>query len=230
MNQVITKYQLKLFPLILSLALLLITFKIDLIVPNNTGIYILKIISVPMLSIISLFVTFGKQGILDIFSKPIKPFKNISIWYIISLVSSLISASILKLVLNLQLHDNPGATHLVQTLISLPFVLLFEEIISIFILLVIANFIFKKSKNLLLSQTTGVIISSICFGLLHYSTYFNGSVVNTLIHILLIQGIARIFFNLAALKSNSIVVPWIIHVIFDYTTFGIGALTAFLLM
>lgn len=230
MNQVITKYQLKLFPLILSLALLLITFKIDLIVPNNTGIYILKIISVPMLSIISLFVTFGKQGILDIFSKPIKPFKNIAIWYIISLVSSLISASILKLVLNLQLHDNPGATHLVQTLISLPFVLLFEEIISIFILLVIANFIFKKSKNLLLSQTTGVIISSICFGLLHYSTYFNGSVVNTLIHILLIQGIARIFFNLAALKSNSIVVPWIVHVIFDYTTFGIGALTAFLLM
>ena len=230
MNQVITKYQLKLFPLILSLALLLITFKIDLIVPNNTGIYILKIISVPMLSIISLFVTFGKQGILDIFSKPIKPFKNIAIWYIISLVSSLISASILKLVLNLQLHDNPGATHLVQTLISLPFVLLFEEIISIFILLVIANFIFKKSKNLLLSQTTGVIISSICFGLLHYSTYFNGSVVNTLIHILLIQGIARIFFNLSALKSNSIVVPWIVHVIFDYTTFGIGALTAFLLM
>lgn len=230
MNQVITKYQLKLFPLILSLALLLITFKIDLIVPNNTGIYILKIISVPMLSIISLFVTFGKQGILDIFSKPIKPFKNIAIWYIISLVSSLISASILKLVLNLQLHDNPGATHLVQTLISLPFVLLFEEIISIFILLVIANFIFKKSKNLLLSQTTGVIISSICFGLLHYSTYFNGSVVNTLIHILLIQGIARIFFNLAALKSNSIVVPWIVHVIFDYTTFGIGALTAFLLI
>lgn len=230
MNQVITKYNLKFFPLLLSMALLLIIFKIDLIVPDNTGIYILKIISVPMLSIISLFVTFGKQGILDIFSKPIKPFKNIAIWYIISLVSSLISASILKLVLNLQLHDNPGATHLVQTLISLPFVLLFEEIISIFILLVIANFIFKKSKNLLLSQTTGIIISSICFGLLHYSTYFNGSVVNTLIHILLIQGIARIFFNLAALKSNSIVVPWIVHVIFDYTTFGIGALTAFLLM
>lgn len=222
MNQLITKYQIKLFPVLLSLAVLLVTFKIDLIHPSNTGLYVLKILSVPMLAIASLFFTFGKQGVLDVFSKPIKPFRNISIWYLISLVSSFISALILKLVLHLPLQENPGSEHLVETLISLPFVLLFEEIISIFILLVIANFIFKKTKNLVLSQTTGVILSSICFGLLHYSTYFNGSLVNTLIHILLVQGLVRIFLNLAALKSNSIIVPWIIHVVFDFTSFGLS--------
>lgn len=36
MNQLITKYQIKLFPVLLSLALLLLTFKIDLIHPSNT--------------------------------------------------------------------------------------------------------------------------------------------------------------------------------------------------
>ncbi|MEN2259745.1 CPBP family glutamic-type intramembrane protease (plasmid) [Paraclostridium benzoelyticum] len=73
-------------------------------------------------------------------------------------------------------------------------------------------------------------LSSICFGLLHYSTYFNGSLVNTLIHILLIQGLVRIFFNFAALKSNSIIVPWIIHVVFDFTTFGLGTVMLISLM
>lgn len=230
MNQIITKYKIKLFPVILSSILLLIIFKIDTIVPANTGIYLLKILSVPALSLISLLISFGKEGLANIFSKPIKPFKNIALWYVVSILFSFASALMLKLVLNFNLHDNPGSKNLAQTLISLPFVLLFEEIISIFILLVIANFIFKKTKNLLLSQTIGVVLSCICFGLLHYSTYYNGDILITLIHIIFVQGLTRIFFNLSAIKSNSIIVPWIIHVLFDFTTFGIGYLISLLLI
>lgn len=230
MNQIITKYKIKLFPVILSSILLLIIFKIDTIVPANTGIYLLKILSVPALSLISLLISFGKEGLSNIFSKPIKPFKNIALWYAVSIFFSFASALILKSVFHFNLQSNPGSKNLTQTLMSLPFVLLFEEIISIFILLVIANFIYKKTKNLFLSQTIGVVLSCICFGLLHYSTYYNGNMSTTLIHIIFVQGLARVFFNLSALKSNSIIVPWIIHVLFDFTTFGIGYLISLMLI
>lgn len=230
MNQIITKYQLKLFPVIVSMLLLVVTFKIDLIKSDTMGLYMFKIISVPLLSIVSLVIAFGKSGLSDIFSRPIKPFKNIVKWYIISLVASSVSGILISVVFKLHLHGNPGLENVVQTLISLPFVLLFEEVISIFILLVVSNFIYKKTNNLKLANTIGIILSSIFFGLLHYSTYFNGNIIHTLIHILFIQGLIRIFFNLAALKSNSIIVPWIVHVIFDFTTFVLGSVVVSALM
>ncbi|MBN8048909.1 CPBP family intramembrane metalloprotease [Paraclostridium bifermentans] len=230
MNQIITKYQLKLFPVIVSMLLLLVTFKIDLIKSDTMGLYIFKIVSVPLLSIISLVIAFGKSGLNDAFSKPIKPFKNIAVWYIVSLIASFISGVLLTTVFKLNLHNNPGSEHIVQTLISLPFVLLFEEVISIFVLLVISNFTYKKTDNLKLANAIGIILSSIFFGLLHYSTYFSGNVMHTLIHIIFVQGLARIFFNLAALKSNSIIVPWIVHVVFDFTTFGLGTVMLFSLI
>ncbi|OSB09195.1 hypothetical protein B2H97_12700 [Paraclostridium bifermentans] len=194
------------------------------------GLYIFKIVSVPLLSIVSLVIAFGKSGLSDVFSKPIKPIKNIVVWYVISLIVSFISGILLTVVFKLNLHSNPGSEHIVQTLISLPFVLLFEEVISIFVLLVVSNFTYKKTDKLKLAYTIGIILSSIFFGLLHYSTYFNGNVMHTLIHILFVQGLARIFFNLAALKSNSIIVPWIVHVVFDFTTFGLGTVMLFSLM
>lgn len=230
MNQIITKYQLKLFPVVVSMLLLLVTFKIDLIKSDTMGLYIFKIVSVPLLSIVSLVIAFGKSGLSDVFSKPLKPIKNIVVWYVISLIVSFISGILLTVVFKLNLHSNPGSEHIVQTLISLPFVLLFEEVISIFVLLVVSNFTYKKTDKLKLAYTIGIILSSIFFGLLHYSTYFNGNVMHTLIHILFVQGLARIFFNLAALKSNSIIVPWIVHVVFDFTTFGLGTVMLFSLM
>ncbi|MDO7204302.1 hypothetical protein Q5M85_09230 [Paraclostridium bifermentans] len=60
MNQIITKYQLKLFPVIVSMLLLLVTFKIDLIKSDTMGLYVFKIVSVPLLSIVSLVIAFGK--------------------------------------------------------------------------------------------------------------------------------------------------------------------------
>ncbi len=223
MNQIITRYKIKLFPALLSFLLLLVAFKIDILPQSNTLTLVFKIIAVPTLAVFSLFITFGKEGLSDIFSKPIKPFKNTFKWYLLSFVASITSGIILTKVLKIYLKPNPGTEHVMQMFISLPFTLLFEEIISFFVLLVIANLVFKKTKNLALSQTMGVIFSCIYFGLLHYSTYFSGNMIHTLLHILFVQGVIRIFFNMAGLKSNSIIVPWIVHVLFDFTTFGIGA-------
>lgn len=224
MNQIITNYKIKPLPILLSFLLLLITFKIDILTPTNSLTFVFKIISVATLAVISLFIAFGKKGVADIFSKPKKPFKNTIMWYLISFIASIVSGSLLTQVLKFTLKGNPGQEHLIQTFISLPFVLLFEEIISFFVLLVIANLIFKKTNKLFLAQTIGNILSCIYFGLLHYSTYFNGDMLHTLLHIILIQGVVRIFFNIAGLKSNSIIIPWIIHVLFDFTSFGLGTI------
>lgn len=230
MNQIITNYKIKPLPVLLSFLLLLITFKIDILPQTSSLILVFKIIAVPAISVISLFITFGKDGVADIFSKPKKPFKNTIIWYLISFTVSIVSGTLLTQVLKIVLKGNPGQEHLIQTFISLPFVLLFEEIISFFVLLVIANLVFKRTNKLFLSQTIGTIISCIYFGLLHYSTYFNGDMLHTLLHIIFIQGVVRIFFNIAGLKSNSIIVPWIIHVLFDFTSFGLGTIAMLSLM
>lgn len=77
MNQIITNYKIKALPVLLSVLLLLITFKIDILPQTSSLILVFKIIAVPTLAVISLFVTFGKEGVADIFSKPKKPFNLI---------------------------------------------------------------------------------------------------------------------------------------------------------
>ncbi|RKD75984.1 hypothetical protein ATL39_0194 [Sinobaca qinghaiensis] len=222
MNKIITSYDLKWTALVYSLVLLLLVFFIDLTTPQNSWIFIVKIVIVPFLAVVALLIAFGRQGIKDIFSKPIKPYKNFFVWYIIMIIMSLISGILLSLFVNTPLRGNPGTEHLAQTFISLPFVLLFEEIISFFFLLAVANIIYKRTKNLFWAQAAGVAVSAVIFGLLHYTTYYNGNMVDTLAHIIFIQGMARVFLNLAGLKSNSLMIPWIIHVVFDLNTFLIG--------
>lgn len=224
MNKIITSYDLKWMPLVISLVLLLVIFWMDLLSPQTNWLFALKIIAVPLLSIAALVIAFGQRGLKELFSKPVKPVKNFFLWFIIALIVSMVSGILLSMVVETPLQGNPGAENLTQTLVSLPFVLLFEEIISFFVLLAVANLIFKKTQNLFWAQAIGVIASAAVFGLLHYSTYYNGSVIDTLAHVLFVQGLIRIFFNLAGLKSNSIIVPWVIHIAFDLYSFGIGAL------
>lgn len=223
MNKIITSYDLKWIGLVISLAILMVVFWIDLQVPPNEWLFTLKIFVVPLLSLVALLIGFGMQGIKDLFSKPVKPFKNFFGWFIIAIIVSMISGFLLAMIVDTPLQHNPGEEHLVQTLISLPFVLLFEEVISFFFLLVIANLIYRNTKNLLLAQTVGVVVSAIIFGLLHYSTYYSGSMIDTLAHVIFVQGLIRIFFNLAGLKSNSIVIPLLIHIAFDVYSFALGS-------
>ncbi|HJE16132.1 MAG TPA: CPBP family intramembrane metalloprotease, partial [Enterococcus casseliflavus] len=54
----------------------------------------------------------------------------------------------------------------------------------------------------------------------------NGNVFHTLVHILFIQGVARLLFNQAAIKSNSILTSWGTHVLFDLFAILVAYLTA----
>lgn len=102
-------------------------------------------------------------------------------------------------------------------LVTLPIMLMGEELFSIYFLS-----IFSSKISLPLAS----ISSAVIFGLIHFSTYYDGSIVKTLVHILFIQGIARILFNQAAIKSNSIWVSWTIHLLFDLTSIAVAFLFA----
>lgn len=174
-------------------------------------------------TIVALLVSFGTTGFAKLLGKPEKPIKNFFIWFILSYIIAFISGIIITKVLKFNLASNPGNKDLIKTFTILPLQLFFEEGISFFILIVCANNIFKISQNWNLSRNIGSILSAIIFGLLHFSTYYNGNVVHTLVHILLIQGLARIAFNEAGLRANSMWIPYLVHVGYDYFNFFISS-------
>lgn len=222
MKKIIIEHNLKLVPTIIASVLLLICFKLDLLQVENLVLYSGKVILVGVISVLSLMIAFGSSA-KSIFQKPKNPIKIALIYLVIAFLTSMALGFVLQLVMHLNLKSNPGNKDVVKTMLSLPILLMFEEIISFFVLLLSSNVIFKITKNKLLSEIVGIMLSAVFFGLLHYSTYYSGDVVSTLIHIITLQGVTRIYLNIAGLRSDSIWTPWIIHLAFDFLTFGIGA-------
>ncbi len=167
---------------------------------------------------IAFIVAFGASGIKDLFSKPSDPngnIKNFFKYIALTVVLGFAASIFLQYVLKFHLAANPESGNIMSILLNIPFMLLGEELISFYILLVLANLIYRKTTNQKQAEIIGIIFSCIIFGLLHFSTYYNGNPMTTLAHILLIQGSARIAFNLSGLKSNTIIMPLIIHIIYD---------------
>ena len=174
--------------------------------------------SLMITGLLAFMIAFGFSSLKDLFAKPRDPngnIKNFIKYFILTTVLGFASAAILQYVLNLNLASNPEAGDLSSIILQVPFMLLGEELIRFYFLLVTANLIFQKTGNQKQAELLGIIISSILFGLLHYTTYYNGNPIETLAHVLLIQGSARIAFNLSGLKANSILMPLIIHIIYD---------------
>ncbi|WP_275399736.1 CPBP family glutamic-type intramembrane protease [Enterococcus faecium] len=170
---------------------------------------IVSIFSLTITGIISLVLVYGKDKVIQIFSKPILPFKNIIKYFFLNVVVSVGVGLILNFVLHWNLQGNPVNEVLSPLLFfTLPIMLLGEELFSIYFLSV-----FSSKFSLPIAS----LISAIIFGLIHFSTYFSGNIFHTLMHILLIQGVARIIFNQSAIKSNSIITSWIVHVLFDFS-------------
>ncbi|MBS5932835.1 MAG: CPBP family intramembrane metalloprotease [Clostridiales bacterium] len=69
------------------------------------------------------------------------------------------------------------------------------------------------------------VCSAIVFALLHVPTYWDGSLLITTLHVLALQGVSRLIFNTAGVKSNSIILPWVIHVLFDILMLGLAGLS-----
>ncbi|EOH55857.1 hypothetical protein UA3_01038 [Enterococcus faecium EnGen0263] len=170
---------------------------------------IISILSLTVTGFIAFRYVYGSGSIKSLFSKPTAPIKNFLLYFFLNLILSFIVSVILEHVLKWDLKGN-SATEAVQPLLFLilPIMILGEELFSVYILSILSS----KFRIPIAS-----FFSAIIFGLIHYSTYDNGNIIHTLGHILLIQGTARILFNQAAIKSNSIVTSYAVHLIFDLT-------------
>lgn len=217
MDKLITKYHITvtkalLGSLIVGLGFFLATTYIN---PLMT---ILAPFSLMIMSAIAFVVVYGPKHFLDLFSKPKDPkgnIKNFIKYFILTAVLGMSMGILLNLLFHNSLAANPESGNLGAIILKLPFMLLGEELLSFFFLLVIANLVYKKTGNQPKAELVGIILSSIIFGLMHYTTYYNGNIFVTLLHVLLIQGSARIAFNLSGLRANSIWLPLLIHIVYD---------------
>lgn len=89
--------------------------------------------------------------------------------------------------------------------------LLQEEFFKIFVLLIVMYVVYKRTSNRNLALGLGIFLALISFGLLHYYAY-EGNV----LQIILVQGLGSIFYLYPYLKTKSVVLPYIIHLIIDF--------------
>lgn len=171
--------------------------------------------SLVITGLIAFIITFGTESIKMLFNRPKKLIKTFFIFLPLAVMASFFSAIVLQVVLKLDLAANPAANNVPW--LELPFMLLGEELISFFVFAIVASLLKNHNKKLLIAT----ISSAMVFALLHVPTYWNGSILLSVLHVLCLQGVARLIFNSAAVKSNSIIAPWVIHVLFDSITFGI---------
>ena len=163
--------------------------------------------------LIAFIITFGTESIKMLFNRPKKLVKTVFIFLPLAFVASFFSAIVLQIVLKLNLAANPVTNNVPW--LELPFMLLGEELISFFVFAIVASLLKNHNKKLLIATIT----SALVFALLHVPTYWNGSIFRTIIHVLCLQGVSRLIFNSAGVKSNSIIAPWVIHILFDSISF-----------
>ncbi|WP_430610383.1 CPBP family glutamic-type intramembrane protease [Enterococcus sp. DIV0876] len=118
-------------------------------------------------------------------------------------------------ILQLGLDGNPLSGHIPW--LQLPFMLLGEELLSFYILLISASLLINTKHSLLWSN----LISALVFALLHVFTYWNGNIFLTLFHVLLLQGLSRLILNTVGLRTNAVWIPWTIHILFDIISLGL---------
>lgn len=169
---------------------------------------IIGLVSLSVSSLIGIAIIFGSEMIPSLFSKPIQPVKNTLKYLVLSAVVSMSIGTIVTVVFGFQSKANPiNAPHVSPLLfVIVPITVMGEELFSMYFLS-----LFSSKFSLPVAN----ILSAIIFGLIHYSTYYNGNMFTTLLHIVLIQGTTRLLLNQAAIKSNSIWTSWIVHAVFD---------------
>ncbi|UKS56373.1 MULTISPECIES: CPBP family intramembrane glutamic endopeptidase [Exiguobacterium] len=131
------------------------------------------------------------------------------LYVVLSILIGLIASST-----GLEWAANPASGHLGQIAFMLPFMLMGEELLGIGIL--------EGARSKGLSMWTSTLLSAVVFGLIHIPSYWDGSLVSTLLHVLLLQGVARLIFNYVYIKTGrSIFGSWISHMIVDFVVLSI---------
>lgn len=103
---------------------------------------------------------------------------------------------------------NPASGNLGLIIWMLPFMLMGEELLGIGIL--------EAARSKGMSMMTSSLLSAFIFGVIHIPSYWDGSFVSTLLHVLMLQGVARLIFNYVYIKTGrSIWGSWITHMLVD---------------
>ncbi|WP_086348877.1 type II CAAX prenyl endopeptidase Rce1 family protein [Candidatus Enterococcus clewellii] len=149
----------------------------------------------------------GKEGTLQLFKRP----KHLFLWaigmYIVDTIWGLVIGITLKSVGVIMKGNEVGNNLGWLFYLLIPFMLMAEEMMSLTLLED-----FAKKVPLWAAS----VISAVIFGLMHFWTYNSGHFGFTLIHILTIQGVGRIFLNIAYLKGGrSIWTSWLDHMLID---------------
>lgn len=80
-----------------------------------------------------------------------------------------------------------------------------------------------RSKGMSLIKST--LLSTIIFGLLHIFVYWDGSIISTVAHVLLLQGVSRLIFNYIYLKTDLIIWgSWATYIIVDIIALSVGSI------
>lgn len=122
----------------------------------------------------------GKENFKHLFNKSnhgvFKSIFIILLYLIIWFIVATIIATIITNVLNIKIHANPATNNPIQAILILPLSLVFEEAWTFVMLFIIANKIYRVTKNYNQSFWIGAIISAAIFALRHIPAYFNGNI------------------------------------------------------
>lgn len=159
-------------------------------------------------SIVGVAVIFGNQALIW-FSKPQGRYIKIAIaCLIINTVWSMLGGTIVALIFGNSGNQANAVFGDYIMIFFVPFMIMGEELFSIGILETLRT---KWGLSTIIST----LVTSVIFGLIHFNTYNGGNVLRTIIQILLVQGVARLIFNYAYLKTSSIWTSYAVHLVFD---------------
>ncbi len=177
----------------------------------SAGIPVIGAVSLAIGGFIGLYQLFGMTGLREVFQKPNKLIRNFLVAYLSAILLGLVMSLIVREILHAptvanEVTKNLSTLFLIQTLPML----LGEELLTMIILLLIANLLGGSKKGVAI----GILVSTLVFALLHLPTYHWN-----LLQCLLIIGIARLPFTWASLSSDSLWTGYAVHVAYDWTAF-----------
>lgn len=147
-----------------------------------------------------------------------KPTKNELILAVLMFAGYMIYAIVIGEILtvfNLAGPDMESAFPVdIMSIISLIFSMMGEELLKFIPLMLLLRLFYKFTDNLKISMIISVAIVLVCFGLMHYYP-----AENTIISVLLLQGLGSMFEMYGYIKTKNLFVPYIAHLLTDAIAF-----------
>lgn len=147
-----------------------------------------------------------------------KPTKNELILAVLMFAGYMIYAIVIGEILDMFHLSGPQVAPTFQvdvvSIISLIFSMMGEELIKFIPLMLLLRTFYKFTDNIKVSMTISVAIVLTVFGLMHYYP-----AENTIISVLLLQGLGSMFEMYGYIKTKNLFVPYIAHLLTDAVAF-----------